>query len=235
MIDKSITHDKTLPIPVKGRGTGITLEALTLNRCLDIEKLKAAGWQNFKYLDKPAVLIPYKNEKSEIVRSRLRLNLNKEDGERFKWGKGDMILPYGLANLSWIHEQGYCILVEGEVDTEVLFQSGFPALGIPGAATWKSEWAKYLPEMTVFCWQESDEAGKNFSHLVAKDFSHQGNNNEKWGTLLVIPAPLEAKDAARLKILYGKDFKSKIESLIDINNCHYAVSVFPPAAGFEIP
>ena len=229
-----LVHDKTLPIPVKGRGPGITLETLALDRCLDLEKLKVAGWQNFIYQNKPCVLLPYKDEHDKTIRNRLRLNLNKEDGERFKWGQGDTILPYGLHNLKWIHEQGYCILVEGEVDAEVLLQHGFPALGIPGAATWKPEWAKYLPETIIpYIWQESDGAGEKFTQLVAKDFSCQGNNNELWGTLLVIKAPEVAKDAARLKKFYKDTFKTEIEKLLDV--APYAISTFPPTGGFEIP
>lgn len=227
-------HDRTLPIPAKGRGPGITLKALAEDRCLDLEKLKEAGWQDFLYQNKPAVLLPYKDESGKVVRNRLRLNLNKEDGDRFKWMQGDSVLPYGLHNLKWIHEQGYCILVEGEVDTEVLVQSGFPALGIPGAQAWKSEWAKYFSEnIILLAWQESDGAGEKFTQLVAKDFSCPGDNNEVWGTLLVIKAPEVAKDAARVKKFYKEEFISVIKDLLD--KAHYAIPIFPQAGGFEIP
>jgi len=228
-------HDRTLPIPVKGRGPGITLEGLAFDRCLDVDKLKQAGWQNFSYANKAAVLLPYKDEDGKVIRNRIRLNLNKEDGERFKWGQGDVTLPYGLHNLQWIHEQGYCILVEGEVDTEVLFQAGFPALGIPGAQAWKPEWSRYLPADIIipFIWQESDGAGEKFTQLVARDFFCQGNNNERWGTLLVIKAPEVAKDAARLKKVYKDFFNPEIDNLID--KAEYAIRAFPRAGGFEVP
>ena len=64
-----------------------------------------------------------------------------------------------------LHE-GWVVLVEGESDAQTLWHDGIPALGIPGANTWKPEWVRYLKDLLVYVWQEPDAGGDGFAEGV---------------------------------------------------------------------
>jgi hypothetical protein len=111
---------------------------------LRVEHLKKLGLSDIHYQGRPAVRIPYKDPHGEEVAVRLRMALDKSEGDRFRWRRGDKPTLYGLWLLDRMQKAGYVVLVEGESDCHTLWQHGVPALGIPGASVWKEEWATHL-------------------------------------------------------------------------------------------
>ena len=88
------------------------------------------------------VMIPYLSENGELVASRYRNGPGSN--LRFTWQRGAKAMLYGLWRLKEFKAQGAeIVLVEGESDTHTLWYHGDPALGIPGASTFKPEWAQY--------------------------------------------------------------------------------------------
>jgi len=128
--------------------------ALTLSEyggytLLPIEVLKGFG-----LTDGPdGVLMPYRDEDGELLRNKVRNRLTAE-GKRPKtwWEKnadhgGEKSYLYGRDRLGEIED--HVIIVEGESDCQVLWHSGFPALGAPGQGIFKAAWAAYVGDAKV--------------------------------------------------------------------------------------
>ena len=65
-------------------------------------------------------------------------------------------------------EAGYAVLVEGESDCHTLWHHGIEALGVPGAANWKEEWATHLDGIEkVYAIVEPDEGGRSFEEKLS--------------------------------------------------------------------
>ncbi len=153
--------------------SGCTLEEYAAYKNLPIEFLTGGvvGLSETKYWDKPAVHIPYPNEDGDVIAERFRVNLKKPKtgpDDRFRWKKGAHPALYGLHGLDDAREAGYVLLVEGESDCHVLWYHDIPALGIPGAKSWKEEWVRYLDGIgTLLVAVEPDAAGEQlWSTLV---------------------------------------------------------------------
>ena len=115
----------------------------------------------------PCVDIPYVDTKGELVEVHKRLSLHNHP--RFIWRRGDRATLYGLSHLSEIGRMGKVILVEGESDTWTLWFHGIPALGLPGASTWKEQFASFLQGLDVFIWREPDRGGDELVRAVSTD------------------------------------------------------------------
>jgi hypothetical protein len=129
---------------------------------LPLEYLKKLGLSDRKCQGSPAVRIPYRDEKGEEVSVRFRVALEKseEGDDRFRWRTGSKAMLYGLWRLEQIRKAGWVVLVEGESDTQALWFHGIPALGIPGADTWKDRWAEHLGGVErIYVVIEPDEGG----------------------------------------------------------------------------
>ena len=117
---------------------------------------KKLGLRNGARRGKPVVLIPYWDANGEEACVRIRAAM---DGGFF-WETGAQLIPYGL----WRKDQQgskYICLVEGESDTQTLWLHRFPALGLPGAASWNEEWAEYFDRYErIYVMIEPDKGGE---------------------------------------------------------------------------
>lgn len=113
--------------------------------------------------------VPYFDRKGRHYRTKLF----KFEGEpRSYWLKPQKPqIPYGVWRLAEADKRAI-ILTEGESDTWALTEA-FPrtvAIGIPGASSWKSEWAPILaPFKRVFLSFDGDAAGLSLGNAVLKD------------------------------------------------------------------
>ena len=130
-----------------------------------IEDLRRYGLTDVStYPGGAAVCIPYFDLDGQEVARRFRLRLEKQGGidDRFRWRSGAKVHLYGLWRLKDAKQTGSAILVEGESDCHVLWHHGIPALGIPGAATWRDDWAEHLKGIsTLYAVVEPDKAGES--------------------------------------------------------------------------
>ena len=130
---------------------------------LPVEFLQKQGLRDQKYQREPAVRISYRGVDGQdtAVRYRVALEKSEEMDERFKWRTGSKTSLYGLWRLERIRKAGWVVLVEGESDAQTLWYHGIPALGIPGADTWKPAWAEHLEGIEkVFAVIEPDQGGE---------------------------------------------------------------------------
>jgi hypothetical protein len=147
-----------------------TLEAYAEAKKLPVEFLARLGLSDTSYVGKPAVRILYlKEDGSEnTVRFRIALEKGPKGDERFRWRKGSKPSLYGLWRLEHARDEGYIYLVEGESDAQTLWHHGLPALGVPGAATWRGEWAGRLKDIEkVYAVIEPDGGGEAFWQRLA--------------------------------------------------------------------
>lgn len=104
--------------------------------------------------------IPYLGPEEKDVLCRKRYAKKS-----FRWGYGakGKIFPYGVWRLPEFTGLGYCVLAEGESDTQSLWQMGIPAIGVPGAVNFKAEHTGYLKDLKkLYIHQEPDQGGETF-------------------------------------------------------------------------
>jgi hypothetical protein len=107
----------------------------------------------------PAVAMPYCGPDGKIVAVRFRVSISGKD--RFRWRPGDESTLYGLHRLDEARDAGYVLLGEGESDCHSAWYHGRPAVGVPGAPTWKDEWDRYLEGIDkIIVVVEPDGAGE---------------------------------------------------------------------------
>lgn len=124
-------------------------------------------------------LIPYYDVSGKLVRNKLRCHfLGKEYGTRFRWDGKGQIVPYGLWLLNKFRTTGYVILVEGESDSHCLWLNGIPAIGIPGADSFKTEFAKYFDGLKLYIHKERGTSGETFVKAVTSKLQEAGFNDE---------------------------------------------------------
>ncbi len=182
----------------------LTLAEYARAKSLPLDYLESLGLEDFKYLKKPSVKIPYYDEAGNESAVRYRLTLKKgEQDNRFKWRKGDKILPYGLWRLDSMRQAGYILLVEGESDCHTLWHYDLSALGIPGATNWKDNWKSYLVGLTVYVWQEPGDAGQKFVEKIGESIPDAR----------IITPPPGRKDISEVHIL-GDDVPALVSQLM---------------------
>ncbi|MDY6950239.1 MAG: hypothetical protein SWE60_01895 [Thermodesulfobacteriota bacterium] len=117
--------------------SGCTLQQYAEAKRLPIEFLLGLGLSDLHYMGRPAVRIPYTNEVGEQVAVRFRLSLSGTD--KFRWRRNNKPCLYGLGRLADGEPPETIVLCEGESDSQTLWYHGIPALGIPGASSWREE------------------------------------------------------------------------------------------------
>jgi head-tail adaptor/5S rRNA maturation endonuclease (ribonuclease M5) len=177
-----------------------TLEAYARAKALDADFLRSLGLETIYLRGKPAVKMPYCDTEGVEAAARFRVNMTGD--RRFIWRKGSKAQPYGLWKLAEARKAGWVLLVEGESDAQTLWSYGLPALGIPGATTYKAEWAEHLDGLTVYVWQEPDKGGETLAAKVGASLPEAH----------IIQAPEGRKDVSEAHIL-GDDVPALLEGL----------------------
>lgn len=137
----------------------LTLSEYGAAKKLDVDFVKGLGVAETFYLGARALRIAYLDESGAEVAVRFRLSL---DGDRrFAWRKGDKPILYGLNRLAMAREFGFVVMVEGESDAHTLWSHEVPAIALPGASTWREDWAKHLDGIgAIYVVVEPDAGGE---------------------------------------------------------------------------
>lgn len=177
-----------------------SLEMYARAKALDAGFLRGLGLETIYLQGKPAVKMPYCDTEGQETAARFRINMTGKN--RFIWRKGSKAQPYGLWKLDEARKAGYVYLVEGESDSQTLWSYGLPALGMPGASTFKPEWAAYLDGLTVYVWQEPDQGGETLAAKVGATLPD----------VRILRPPEGRKDVNEAHIL-GDDVPALLETL----------------------
>lgn len=207
-IAAGIDPSTTTP-PAQATASQYTIAEYALEKGLDARWLREQmglreGYKN-GYIE-----IPYTDERGNVSAKRKRYHPLHQP--RFLWAKGSKTNLYGLHRLGDIKAAGYCILCEGESDTQTLLYKGYPALGYPGASTFKTEFAKKLcaiPEL-ILC-EDGDDAGKMATARIAQSLLAA----DYPGKLKVLPfGKTGAKDPSGLYLHDRDGFRATLDALI---------------------
>ncbi len=138
---------------------GCSLAQYAHAKRLSVALLESFGLTDQRRDGRTAIRIPYHDPKGREQSVRYRLALFGHD--RFRWMKGASPTLYGLDRLEAIRHQGYAILVEGESDCHTGWFHDEPVLGVPGAGTWKEDWAMRFDGIDpIYLVVESDQGGR---------------------------------------------------------------------------
>jgi DNA primase len=111
-----------------------------------------------------SISIPYFLPSGVVRGLRYRYLNPDERGKKYDNPKGMSVHLYNVARVDSPHVW----ICEGEFDTLILDQEGFPAVGIPGAKSFKGFW-RYLfvhcEQVSIVC--DADEAGRSGAARIA--------------------------------------------------------------------
>ncbi len=146
--------------PRNGRGPRppVTVESLAADKRLPADHLRSFGLHD---LPGGGVGIPYKDAKGQTLQVKRRTAPIAKEGSF--WPKGVPLMAYGLDRLERGREAGYLVLVEGESDCWTCWLHDLPALGVPGANSFKVLEPEHLEGIgKVYVIQEPDKGGVAF-------------------------------------------------------------------------
>ncbi|HEY8450357.1 MAG TPA: MarR family transcriptional regulator [Bacillota bacterium] len=119
------------------------------------------------------------------------------------------------------------VVVEGESDCHTLWYAGIPALGLPGAGTWRQDWAAYLDGIaTVYVVQEPDEAGAG----LVKRLSETPSLRDR---LRVVRLPDGLKDPSAIWLSLPDDLDDEARKAAFKQQIEAALGAAVPAAELE--
>ena len=188
--------------------TGCTLAEYSEEKKLPVEYLKEIGLSQISLSSHPVLRIPYFDENGHEIAIRFRTALKKNEMDnRFRWKKGSKPCPYGLWKLEIARKEKVIVLVEGESDAQTLWYHDIPALGIPGASSWKEDWAGYFNDIPkIFVLIEPDSGGDAVQKWL------QNSSIKKKVMLLYLG---EYKDPSGLYLAEPDKFTEKWNQFVD--------------------
>jgi hypothetical protein len=182
---------------------GLTLERYALEKKIPRDFLEQQGLTQITYLGKPAVRIPYRDTDRKERSVRFRLSMTGRD--RFRCRKGDKARPYGEWRLSTSKEHGLVVVVEGESDAQTLWLYGIPALGLPGANTWREDYVPLFDGVEkVYLIVEPDQGGTTLLNSISKSklrdrvFHLADRFDEVWPKAVEAATPLATRLSEQL-------------------------------------
>jgi hypothetical protein len=156
---------------------GVTLEDYASAYKLPPEFLKSCDVSQRKKANVPRVLMPFYDFSGKNLGTRVCSSLNGSSS--LIWKKNSKIAPYGLWKIrDLLHNcrkneelNEKIIFVEHEVDAQILWFYGFPAICIPDQTSWKPDWIEFISEHEIYVWQSPGLKGKKFVDRVSKVFA----------------------------------------------------------------
>jgi hypothetical protein len=132
---------------------------------LPIPFLESLGIHEMGRRNGVKIAIPYRGADGAEIAVRFRSAM--KDG--FSWPKGTKPTLYGLDRLDRARKAGHVVIAEGESDVQTLWLFDVEAVGVPGAAGWKEDYATLLDDIEiVYVINEKDAAaGKLVDKLKA--------------------------------------------------------------------
>jgi len=177
---------------------GLTLAEYAAAKGLPMAFLRTLGLKDLPGFGGGAIRIPYLGVDGAEIAARFRLSLTVEP--RLVWKSGSKANLYGLDRLAAARAAGQIVVVEGESDCHTLWMHDIPAIGLPGANTWKEEWATHLNGIaTIIVVVEPDKGGDSVMRWLERSAIR--------GRARVLQMPPARKDPSSLYLADPDGFK----------------------------
>jgi len=203
-----------LIVDPQAQDPGLTLAEYAEVKRLPIDFLYRIGVRQTTYGKKPAVSIPYLRVDGGKPSIKFRIALS--GATKTKWRKGDKALLYGAQWVSSLRD--YVVIVEGESDAQTLWLHGFPALGLPGAGSWREDrdaaLIAHVP--VIFVVVEPDKGGNAVMAWLARSSIAPRAR--------LVRMPPETKDPSALYLTDPEGFRGAFTALLE--------AAQPPPLGF---
>lgn len=205
--EHGVSDDKQFK-PKEGQLTSLTLDEYAVRKKIPADFLRDVcrlGTATHRDSDLSYVRIPYLDENGTEVTMRKRYG-NKE----FRWKRGSSgkIIPYGLWRMGEVRSVGWCVVCEGESDTQSLWYMNIPALGVAGASLFKAPQAVMLSGLKLYLHIEPDAGGETFRSQMIKKLHEGGFQGEVYTWSCSVYGG--TKDPSDLFMKYGKEEASRM-------------------------
>jgi hypothetical protein len=116
---------------------------------------------------------PADRSEGAVLQGLLRLRLDRRERPKVSAVPGTRLglLP---PPASTRRREGRVLLVEGPSDMLAARSAGLPAIAVPGANAWRSEWANALHGRTVIVVMDCDRPGRQAAARIAEDLDRRG-------------------------------------------------------------
>ena len=141
---------------------GCTLAQLATAKNLPVDCLRSQGWYDSTYAGKPAFAVPWPGG------IHYQVNLNGKP--KYLWSKGSKASILGIDRLEEIRRGGWALIVESETDFVAGLLIGLPVMAIPGATTWRKEWAFQFQGCQIYVWKEPGPGGDALVEKLIESF-----------------------------------------------------------------
>ena len=194
--------------PATVQPLGLTLAQYATAKRLPVDFLEQLGLTDHKYQSVPAVRIPYRGVDGREL-SAVRYRVALEGKQKFKWNTGAKTDLYGLDRLETARKRKRINVVEGESDCHTLWYHERPAVGLPGAGTFKPKWIPHFEGIhDIYVIVEADGGGLALLKALAqlpKPFRDR----------LSLVRLKDVKDPSALHLASGDDFDRRFELALD--------------------
>ena len=125
----------------------------------------------------PCLLFPYYDINGHIhnIQSRYLGKLEKGDKKRFNNCKGISPLMFNMPILKSTERYDKIYVAEGVTDCLAFLSEGKNAIALPGAGSFRPEYAEFLGGKTLFMYVDNDEAGNTLFEKMNKALKKIGN------------------------------------------------------------
>lgn len=125
----------------------------------------------------PCLLFPYYDEDGQIrnIQSRYLGKLEKGDKGRFNNCKGICPIMFNLPILKSSERYDKIYVAEGVTDCLAFLSEGKKAIALPGAGSFRPEFAEYLRDKILFMYVDNDNAGNGLLEKMNKSLKKIGN------------------------------------------------------------
>ena len=125
-----------------------------------------------KYLNAPAIWIPYYGVDGQRAPVG---SASRTAGISSARRRGRVWRCMACGGWRRLGPLAMCIWSKAKGDTQTLWYHDLPAIGVPGASTFRKEWAAEFAGLTVYVWCEPDKGGETFVKKIGEALPEVGS------------------------------------------------------------
>ena len=156
----------------------VLTKVFSKERCIKAGVLIEYGSKTLPVFRVPCLLFPYYDMDGNIrnIQSRFLGDLEFKKKGRFNNCKGHTPLMFNMLVLKSSGRYDKIYVAEGVTDCLAYLSEGKNAIALPGAGSFRPEYAQYLKDKTLFIYVDNDDAGKSLLEKMKVALRKVGNS-----------------------------------------------------------